>query len=260
MILTKICLSRTKKLLLYNTKQVKKGKKLKKLLFILIFIGFSSSLFALPANVKRDQYMQAMKMYMNDKNYDKSVTYVPKLDQLASDKNVTLSSEYFYFKAKSCVETKDYKSVYSAAEEYVVRTGTKGRDYKLILEILNTADESIESKEERELQRQKGIVILKSLMFEDNIKNITMKENFETAQRYCEKLTYAEFSDWRLATKDELLELYTNKKLIQNLSPSNYWSSTDDAKSNSAWLVDFSLGSTSNLNKFDSYHHVRCVR
>ena len=50
------------------------------------------------------------------------------------------------------------------------------------------------------------------------------------------------FTDWRLPTKDELYELYTNlhKKGIGNFINGNYWSSTD--KEESAWELYFKTG------------------
>jgi hypothetical protein len=92
---------------------------------------------------------------------------------------------------------------------------------------------------------------------------------WEEALSYCEGLTLAGSTDWRLPNHKELHTLvdYTkatsptiNTTAFPNAPSSLYWSSTTDASSTSyAWLVLFNGGSTSTNNKTSTYY-ARCVR
>jgi len=65
-------------------------------------------------------------------------------------------------------------------------------------------------------------------------------------------------SDWRLPTRDELLGLYEQRKLIGGFSNDDYWSSTEQDV-NSAWIHGFRTGDQDRYNKHSKIL-VRAVR
>ncbi len=92
-------------------------------------------------------------------------------------------------------------------------------------------------------------------------------KDWQSALRYCEDLTYAGYTDWRLPNKDELISIfnfdsegpYTD---FPNRTIDNYWSSTTYRYSaNQAWNVDFFNGRLNYGNtKTNATIYVRCVR
>ena len=90
-------------------------------------------------------------------------------------------------------------------------------------------------------------------------------KTWQQALSYCESLTYAGYSDWRLPNKNELASLVNYEKYNPTSDfpdmPSQYfWSSSTSAIStNNAWGVYFSNGLVAHYNKTDGYY-VRCVR
>ncbi|MBT4286834.1 MAG: DUF1566 domain-containing protein [Deltaproteobacteria bacterium] len=88
------------------------------------------------------------------------------------------------------------------------------------------------------------------------------------ALSYCEGLSLASNSDWRLPNIRELESIVNastsspaiNSTYFPNTNSSTYWSSTPNApNSGHAWFVSFSDGRVSYSGKSGSYY-VRCVR
>lgn len=105
-----------------------------------------------------------------------------------------------------------------------------------------------------------------NLMWQDNATPVTM--DWTTAITYCENLTLASFSDWRLPNKNELNSIIDRSKVnpaissvFQNRVSSYYWSSTtyvgDTPK---AFGVYFDDGGRDYINLKAFTYYVRCVR
>lgn len=78
--------------------------------------------------------------------------------------------------------------------------------------------------------------------------------NWEDAKKACKDLGDV----WRLPTKDELDEIYKNKKSIGGFTENLYWSSSESTN-DLAWLQFFSNGYQEDDSKFNALL-VRAVR
>ena len=94
--------------------------------------------------------------------------------------------------------------------------------------------------------------------------------NHQDATDYCENITIADYDNWRLPTKDELLSIVdygyydpASYEEFVNTYSYRYWSSTTNVTENrekkSAWYVNFSYGQADSFLKSDK-NYVRCVR
>ena len=105
------------------------------------------------------------------------------------------------------------------------------------------------------------------LMWQDNSDAKEIKKDWQGAIDYCEDLTFASFSDWRLPTRMELKSIVDYGRYnpaidstFQNIQSSYYWSSSRNvSNTDSAWLVDFYDGNGNWGHKSGS-NYVRCVR
>lgn len=64
--------------------------------------------------------------------------------------------------------------------------------------------------------------------------------DWNSAKLLCNNSTVAEFNDWRLPTKEELMTLYSNREFIGGFVNDNYWSSSE--QNDFRYYVDFSNG------------------
>ncbi|MFA6195728.1 MAG: DUF1566 domain-containing protein [Sulfurimonas sp.] len=98
------------------------------------------------------------------------------------------------------------------------------------------------------------------LLWQDNNDTKSIKKDWQGATDYCKNLSIDKHNDWRLPSKEELLDLYTKKAILKNVSSDGYWSSTtDESLKDFAWYVVFGNGYFNVASKnADSY--VRCVR
>jgi hypothetical protein len=235
---------------------------MKKIVAIMISVGMSASLFALPPKIKQDQYMQGLDQSIASKNNAETQRYLKKLDALKQNYKLELPARYNYFKAEVSLENKKYKEANAYVEKYLDKTGTKGKFYRQSLDILN------------EIEKRMKITYVKTdnLMWQDEV--YTKEENtayadgygahkvqdWSGAKTYCSKLNLEGHADWRLASKSELKTLYKNKVQVVNIMPERYWSSTVPAvDTTDAWSVRFDDGNTNYYNK-DNFYYVRCVR
>ena len=107
----------------------------------------------------------------------------------------------------------------------------------------------------------------RGLMWQDNRAAKETKRVWSGAKSYCRNLTFAGYSDWYLPGIKELESIaqpdnYANAiaKVFQNVTPGNYWSSSEhQSYSDYAWHVGFKYG-YSNLYNKSTKVYVRCVR
>lgn len=109
-----------------------------------------------------------------------------------------------------------------------------------------------------------------NLMWQDDY--VSVKKDLQSAKLYCENLSYAGYTDWRLPSVNELISIidYDKKeniiinsafKYIANNEDPAYWSSTMLIGSSSyAWHVKFGSGSVRNAGDISNSNYVRCVR
>ena len=105
------------------------------------------------------------------------------------------------------------------------------------------------------------------LMWQDNEDVKTTERIWQDSINYCENLTFAGYSDWRLPDVKELSSIVDDTKynpaiysVFRNTAASYYWSSTSVASNASfAWGVDFSYGHVYDNAKANSYY-ARCMR
>lgn len=76
--------------------------------------------------------------------------------------------------------------------------------------------------------------------------------NLPIAASICNDLVLNNYSDWYLPSKDELEELYLNSTAIGGFVSNFYWSSTEDS-SVTAWGVHFNGGAGNNFGKSNQY-------
>ncbi len=84
--------------------------------------------------------------------------------------------------------------------------------------------------------------------------------NWSQAMRACDNLKLGGYSDWRLPSKIELLELYKNRGILRSYFLVLYWSSsTHKDKMDLAWYVYFRNGFEHSTFK-SAILNVRCLR
>ena len=85
-----------------------------------------------------------------------------------------------------------------------------------------------------------------NLMYSDG--KPSKKMTFQEAQKYCQILDYAGYTDWQLPTKEMMRSLINNKRrghtikhAFKNILPDIYWSGSE-ANYNKSWYFDYELG------------------
>lgn len=82
---------------------------------------------------------------------------------------------------------------------------------------------------------------------------------WDNANDYCNALTLYNLSDWRLPTKDELIQMYMERISIGGFSTQSYWSSTNGEQDDYHYWVSFYNGRIENWYDVNS-NSVRPIR
>ena len=80
-----------------------------------------------------------------------------------------------------------------------------------------------------------------------------------SAAAICNNFSSGGYSDWYLPSRDELSKLYTNRTLISGFNNVSYWSSSQ-AGATTAWSINFSTGTSSNVSIKTTSMYVRAIR
>lgn len=82
---------------------------------------------------------------------------------------------------------------------------------------------------------------------------------YSYAYSYCSNLTFCGYSDWRLPTSSELMQMYVDRNQIGGFEPAVYWSS--DYYVNNQYTVNFANGNTGYASNFNGTEcRVRPIR
>ena len=93
----------------------------------------------------------------------------------------------------------------------------------------------------------------------NTMKIIEVLGNGVYAAQYCHELQVGIYDDWFLPSKDELAKILETQSTVDNLSPTNYWSSSEDSISN-AWMHNFGLDGDPHTNMKVDLYSVRAIR
>ena len=136
----------------------------------------------------------------------------------------------------------------------------------LALSACSGEKQNVDKKEEHNMS---NIVVYDRLMWQnEKQKNnqLIWKSNlkkgnalsWDDAIAYCEGLTLGGYDDWRVSSKEELLDLYKGELKFSSLNSTIYWTSTE-IDSKGAWIIRSKHGDKYGAMKSEK-HYVRCVR
>lgn len=92
-----------------------------------------------------------------------------------------------------------------------------------------------------------------------NHKALGKAGGFQHAKSYCERLSYAGHSDWRLPTSDELMQVHRKPgQVFANFRGSDFWTSTP-SKAGKFYVV-FPADAYRYERKTKESYYIRCVR
>ena len=104
------------------------------------------------------------------------------------------------------------------------------------------------------------------LIWQDNREAKTTKKKWKDAKKYCQNLSLAGYSNWRLPNYNELLTIVDYDRYkpaiipsFKNVASKPYWSNSKAMSSSNVWHVLFNHGHSYSNPTYADYF-VRCVR
>lgn len=241
---------------------------MKKLLF-LSSIFISINLFALSTEAKLDMLKIKLTKQLKSLQYKKAIVTMNSIKKLA----IRVPKSFSFFEGKALFESGDKAASYKKFEEYVDAFGKQGKYYIQSINYLVEAEDAMlieknnmynQSEQKELLKKEKNRIYVEKetqLMWQDNLatKNRSYEKFWYEAKQYCKNIVLNNYNDWRLPTKDELINLYKDYTKLKYLSKYSYWSSSEFNNDNTkAWLVrQYSIKYE---DKTTYTYQVRCVR
>lgn len=88
----------------------------------------------------------------------------------------------------------------------------------------------------------------------------TNNMTWSNANNYCNNLTLYGYTDWRLPTKNELLQMYEDRNSIGGFGAGGYWWCIDSYGAGGAYYVNFSNGQVGSSYDGSYHYYVRPIR
>ncbi len=100
----------------------------------------------------------------------------------------------------------------------------------------------------------------KNIFWQDDPESVNIEKNWNDAVKYCKDLKLSGYSDWKLPDADNntLYDLINQTDEFKFFSNSTYWSSSESADKEDAWVVNFKSLSSSKSNK-NSINNIKCI-
>jgi len=97
----------------------------------------------LPADVRKDMYMEELATHLKNEDYQQASIYIDKLLDLTKNSDVRMPNSLDYFEGEVSLKTKDYMRANEALTRYVEKSGKKGRYYRESLAMLLALEEPV---------------------------------------------------------------------------------------------------------------------
>jgi len=202
--------------------------------------------------INKKEYDEALKKYVELKYPKKVKAYKQKTKKLQKEKAT---------KRKKSKDVKNQKKIEKKALKEKLENLKESRKERAILLSSYRKQRNIKNNTLTlsHVLWEGNKVKVSNLMWQDSINTKIVKRDWKGAREYCKNLDKYSFSDWRLATKYELISLYKKKKRLKNITDNGYWSSSVNTNSKLAYSVGFYSGKA-NLGVKNLKGYVRCVR
>jgi len=107
-----------------------------------------------------------------------------------------------------------------------------------------------------------NVVVLKHMMWEDEIENKKLRLTYNEMYTYCSNLKLNGFSDWTVPSLKNLKKLYKNKNMFKYLTSGYYWSSDTNYGTGIMYPIFFNGTKEDDVSEFDTTvtNYIRCVR
>ncbi|SHO81693.1 Putative tail fiber protein [hydrothermal vent metagenome] len=148
------------------------------------------------------------------------------------------------------INRKDARRLFEDKRTYPFYITIKFINYKILIDKIFIKDM------DKRFYLNKKFVLLRNIMVQDT--PYAKDTSWQDAIEYCNTLSLASYSDWRLPNKAELKDIYNSIGNFKNITLYWYWSSTSKNE-NEAWYMRFKNGQEFWSNKSNLYYSL-CVR